>query len=154
MDTRSATTRASCWPICASSAASPPPKCAAIAGRRPPLPENRPGFIRIDSVHQGNFRDNQGIFHINVVDCVTQREVVATAPALPREYILPVLRSMLDQFPFTILGFHSDGGSEYVNYDEACLLERERVDFTRSRPRRCNDNARSSRRTATWCARS
>jgi transposase InsO family protein len=116
-------------------------KFAAIAVRRAPVPENRPGFIRIDSVHQGNFKGRQGIYHINAVDCVTQWEVVATVPNLTREHMLPVLRAMLEQFPFLILGFHSDGGSEYVNYEVAKLLDEERIDFTRSRPRQCNDNA-------------
>lgn len=117
------------------------PKGAAIAARRAPVPDNCPGFIRIDSVHQGNFRGNQGIYHINAVDCVTQWEVVATVPALTQEHMLPILRTMLEQFPFKTLGFHSDGGSEYINYEVARMLELERIDFTRSRPRRCNDNA-------------
>lgn len=55
-------------------------KAATIAVRRAPVPENRPGFIRIDSVHQGNFKGRQGIYHVNAVDCVTQWEVVATVP--------------------------------------------------------------------------
>src|SRR5579864_8243824 len=52
-----------------------------------------------------------------------------------------VLRDMIDQFPFHILGFHSDGGTEYINHEVAKMLEKQRIDFTRSRPRRCNDNA-------------
>ncbi|MFL9999314.1 integrase catalytic domain-containing protein, partial [Paraburkholderia sediminicola] len=106
-----------------------------------PMPENRPSFIRIYSVHQGNFKGRQGIYHINAVDCVTQWEVVATVPNLTREHMLPVLRAMLEQFPFRILGFHLDGGTEYVNYEVARMLEQARIDFTRSRTRQCNDNA-------------
>ncbi|MBC8720616.1 transposase family protein [Paraburkholderia sp. 31.1] len=117
------------------------PKGAAIAMRRAPTPENRPGFIRIDSVHQGNFRSDRGLYHINAVDCVTQWEVVASVQTLAREHMLPVLRDMIDQFPFQILGFHSDGGTEYINYEVADMLEKERIEFTRSRPRHCNDNA-------------
>jgi hypothetical protein len=45
------------------------------------------------------------------------------------------------QFPFKILGFHSDGGTEYINYEVANMHEKARIDFTRSRPRQCNDNA-------------
>jgi transposase InsO family protein len=117
------------------------PKGGAIAVRRAPAPENRPGFIRIDSVHQGNTDDHRGVYHINAVDCVTQWEVVATVPTLEREHMLPVLRDMIDQFPFRILGFHSDGGSEYINHEVARMLKEQLVEFTRSRPRRCNDNA-------------
>ena len=48
---------------------------------------------------------------------------------------------MLDSFPFTVLGFHSDRGSEYVNQDIARMLNKLNVEFTKSRPRHCNDNA-------------
>jgi len=106
------------------------PKGAAIAARRAPVPDNRHGFIRIDSVHQGNFRGKDGIYHINAVDCVTQWEVIATVSALTQEHMLPILRTILDQFPFKILGFHSDGGTEYINYEVAKMLDEERVDFT------------------------
>jgi transposase InsO family protein len=47
---------------------------------------------------------------------------------------------MLAQFPLVILGFHADNGSEYVNHRVAALLEKLRIEFTRSRPRRSNDN--------------
>lgn len=48
---------------------------------------------------------------------------------------------LVAQFPFEILGFHADNGSEYVNHRVASLLEKLRIEFTRSRPRRSNDNA-------------
>ncbi|WP_156171367.1 hypothetical protein [Dyella japonica] len=44
-------------------------------------------------------------------------------PSLKREHVLPTLRAMLAQFPFEIRGFHSDGGSEYVNNEVAAMLE-------------------------------
>ena len=55
--------------------------------------------------------------------------------------MLPVIRQLLDGFPFVILGFHSDNGSEYINYQVAKLLEKLRIEFTKSRPRHSNDNA-------------
>lgn len=42
---------------------------------------------------------------------------------------------------FRILGFHSDGGIEYVNSKVAKLLKKQQIDFTRSRPQHCSDNA-------------
>ena len=42
--------------------------------------------------------------------------------------------------PFVILGFHSDNGSEFVNYATEELLREFEVQFTRSRARRSNDN--------------
>jgi transposase InsO family protein len=52
-----------------------------------------------------------------------------------------MIEQMLEQFPFEILGFHADNGSEYVNHRVARLLDKLRIEFTRSRPRSSNDNA-------------
>ena len=81
-----------------------------------------------------------GLYHINAVDCVTQWQVVATVQTIAEAHLLPVIEQMLEQFPFVMLGFHADNGSEYVNYRVARLLEKLRVEFTRSRPRHSNDN--------------
>ena len=74
------------------------------------------------------------------MDCVTQWEVVATVQTIAEAHLLPVIEHMLEQFPFEILGFHADNGSEYVNHQVARMLDKLRVEFTRSRPRRSNDN--------------
>ena len=117
------------------------PVVNAIGIRRAPRPEGRPGFIRIDSVHQGDMDGTKGVYHINAVDIVTQWEVVATCERISEAYLLPVLKDLIDQFPFEILGFHSDNGSEYINKTVATLLEKMRVEQTKSRSRHSNDNA-------------
>jgi len=118
-----------------------PSRRADIGVRRAPAPEGRAGFIRIDSVHQGDQDGVKGLYHIDAVDCVTQWQVVATVQTLSEAHLLPVIEQMLEQFPFRILGFHADNGSEYVNHMVARLLEKLRIEFTRSRPRHSNDNA-------------
>ncbi len=111
-----------------------------IGVRRAPAREGRPGFIRIDSVHQGDHDGIKGLYHINAVDCVTQWQVVATVQTISEAHLLPVIEQMLEQFPFEILGFHADNGSEYVNHRVAKMLDKLKVEFTRSRPRHSNDN--------------
>ena len=111
-----------------------------IGVRRAPAPEGRPGFIRIDSVHQGDLDGVKGLYHINAVDCVTQWQVVASVQTISEAHLLGVIEQMLAQFPFEILGFHADNGSEYVNHQVAKMLDKLRIEFTRSRPRRSNDN--------------
>jgi len=111
-----------------------------IGVRKAPAPEGRAGFIRIDSVHQGDHDGTKGLYHINAVDCVTQWEVVATVQTISEAHLLPVIEQMLEHFPFEILGFHADNGSEYVNHRVAKMLDKLKVEFTRSRPRRSNDN--------------
>lgn len=112
-----------------------------IGIRRAPAPEGRPGFIRIDTVHQGDHDGRKGLYHINAVDIVSQWQLVASCERISEAYLLPVIGELLAGFPFEVLGFHSDGGGEYVNHDVAKLLEKLRVEFTRSRPRHTNDNA-------------
>ncbi|HBT32816.1 MAG TPA: integrase [Pusillimonas sp.] len=116
-------------------------KGVAIGVRRAPRPAGRAGFIRIDSVHQGDQDGVKGVYHINAVDCVTQWQVVATCQKISEAYLLPVLAEMLDTFPFTILGVHADNGSEYINRRVAKMLDKLNAEFTKSRPRRSNDNA-------------
>jgi transposase InsO family protein len=118
-----------------------PTKAATIGVRKAPAPQGRPGFIRIDSVHQGDWDGTKGLYHINAVDCVTQWEVTGSVQTISEAHLLPVIKQMLEQFPFKILGFHADNGSEYVNHRVAELLEKLLIEFTRSRPRRSNDNA-------------
>lgn len=112
-----------------------------IGERRVPRPEGRPGFLRVDSVHSGDWDGAKGLYMINLVDEVTQYQLVAAVPRLNEGVLVPVLAGLLEAFPFTILGFHADNGSEYVNHRVAGLLEKLRAEFTKSRPRRSNDNA-------------
>ena len=113
----------------------------AIGTRRAPAPQGLPGYIRIDTVHQGDQDGMKGVYHINAVDIVTQWELLASVERISEAYLLPVIALLLEGFPFVIRGFHSDCGSEYVNHDIAKLLEKLRVEFTKSRPRQTNDNA-------------
>ena len=117
------------------------PAPVAIGIRKAPAPEGVPGYIRIDTVHQGDLDGMKGVYHINAVDIVTQWELVASVEHISEAYLLPVISLLLEGFPFAIRGFHSDSGSEYVNHKTAELLEKLRVEFTKSRPRQTNDNA-------------
>lgn len=112
-----------------------------IGERRKPQPENRPGFIRIDTVHQGDQDKEKGVYHINAVDEVTQFEVIISVEKISENCLIPVLEQLLETFPFSIINFHSDNGSEYINYTVAKLLNKLHIQFTKSRARHSNDNA-------------
>jgi hypothetical protein len=111
-----------------------------IGERRRPRPEGRPGYLRIDTVHQGDRNGVKGLYHINAVDEVTQWEIVAATPQISERWLIPVLQQLLEQFPFTIRGFHSDNGSEFINYTVAGLLEKLLIEQTKSRAHRTGDN--------------
>jgi transposase InsO family protein len=117
------------------------PSGIAIGERRRPDPQGAPGYLRVDTVHQGDWEGEKGVYHINAVDAVTQWEIIGCAPKISEQHLLPVLEAMLHQFPFLILGFHSDNGSEFVNHTVAKLLDKLLAEFTRSRPNRSSDNA-------------
>ena len=111
-----------------------------IGERRKPAPGGKPGYLRVDTVHQGDRDGVKGVYHINAVDEVTQWQVVGAVPAICEAFVLPMLAAIFEQFPFAIRGFHSDNGSEYINYDVEALLKTLLVQQTKSRPRRSNDN--------------
>ena len=93
-----------------------------IGERRKPHPMGQPGFLRIDTVHQGDWDKPKGVYHINAVDEVTQFQVVCTVEKISEQYLIPALEQLLAAFPFLIRGFHSDNGSEYINGRVAALL--------------------------------
>ena len=116
------------------------PVQVAIGERRQPDPQGRPGFLRVDTVHQGDLDGVKGVYHINAVDEVTQWQVVGATPQISEAWLEPVLEALLEQFPFRILGFHSDNGSEFINHTVAKLLNKLLAEQTKSRPRHSNDN--------------
>jgi transposase InsO family protein len=116
------------------------PTPVSIGERRKPEPGGRPGYLRVDTVHQGDQDGVKGVYHINAVDEVTQWEVVGSVEQISEAFLLPMLEGMLAQFPFQIRGFHSDNGSEYINHLVAELLRKLLIEQTKSRPRHSNDN--------------
>ena len=116
------------------------PATVKIGERARPDPGGRPGYIRVDTVHQGDSNGEKGVYHINAVDEVTQWEILASVERISEYYLEPVLESMLAGFPFVIRGFHSDNGSEFINKTVAKLLNKLLIRFTKCRPRHTNDN--------------
>ena len=116
------------------------PAVSKIGERAKPDPKGQPGYIRVDTVHQGDINGHKGVYHVNAVDEVAQWEIIASVERISEAYLVPVLESMLVQFPFVIRGFHSDNGSEFVNHIVARLLNKLLVRFTKSRPRHPDDN--------------
>ena len=116
------------------------PTAVAIGERRRPDPQGQPGYLRVDTVHQGDPPGGKGVFHIDAVDEVTQWQIVSASARISEAWLEPVLEAMLRQFPFRILGFHSDNGSEFINRVVASMLQKLLIEQTKSRPRQSNDN--------------
>ena len=71
------------------------PVRVAIGERRPPRPDDRPGFVRVDTVHQSDLAGDKGGYLINVVDEVTQFEYVGAVAAISERFLVPVLETRL-----------------------------------------------------------
>lgn len=119
-----------------------------LGERRQPQPNQQPGYIRIDTVHQGDQDGVKGVYHINAVDEETQYEVVLSCCKISEKFLLPVLKAILALFPFKIKGFHADNGSEYINHRVVELLTKLEIELTKSRPRHSNDNALAESKNA------
>jgi transposase InsO family protein len=116
------------------------PTPTAIGERRKPAHGGRPGYLRVDTVHQGDLDGVKGVYHINLVDEVTQWQVVGAVERISENHLKPLLERLLKQFPFRILAFHSDNGSEFINHTIAALLNKLLIEQTKSRPRHSGDN--------------
>jgi hypothetical protein len=112
-----------------------------IGKRMKPNTGGKPGYLRVDSVHQGDFNGVKGVYHINIVDEVTQWEMIGCVPQISEKFLIPLLEDLIKQFPFEIINFHSDNGSEYINYQVKDMLSRLMVKQTKSRSRKTNDQA-------------
>lgn len=112
-----------------------------IGERRKPEPDGKPGYLCVDTVHQGDKDGEKGAYHINMVDMVTQAEFIGSAEAISEKYMKEILADLLERFPYTIIEFHADNGSEYINKVVAELLNKLIIKLTKSRPRKSNDNA-------------
>lgn len=117
------------------------PKVVNIGERRKPEPNGIPGYLRVDTVHQGDMEKQKGVYHINIVDEVTQWEYVGAVPKITEAHLVPLLLRLINQYPFHIFEFHADNGSEYINRQVARMLNRLLVKLTKSRSRQTNDNA-------------
>lgn len=116
------------------------PTPTAIGERRKPAHGGRPGYLRVDTVHQGDLDGAKGVYHINLVDEVTQWQVVGAVERISENHLKPLLERLLKQFPFRIRGFHTDNGSEFINHTIAALLNKLLIEQTKSRPRHSGDN--------------
>lgn len=111
-----------------------------IGERRKPEPDGKPGFLRVDTVHQGDLDGEKGVYHVNIVDEVIQWEVPWATEQISESCMETVLNDALPLFPFVPRNYHSDNGGENINYTVAALLKKLDMSQTKGRPRRSNDN--------------
>ena len=117
------------------------PRVVNIGERRKPTPNGVPGFLRVDTVHQGDRNKLKGVYHINILDEVTQWEMAGSVEKITESHLVPLLLKLIKKFPFRVFEFHADNGSEYINRVIVSMLNKLLIKLTKSRSRQTNDNA-------------
>jgi hypothetical protein len=113
----------------------------AISERRRPQPDGQPGYLRVDSVHQGDWEGIKGLFVINMVDAVTHVRARHRRRAYQRTLPHPGAAAGTRRIPVrdSLLPFRQRLGVHQPQL--AQMLDKLRIEFTKSRARRTNDNA-------------
>ncbi len=83
------------------------PTAVSIGERRRPDPQGQPGFLRVDTVHQGD-REASRASTTSMPWMKSPSGLVGATPAISEAWLEPLLKAMIEQFPFRIRGFHSD----------------------------------------------
>jgi len=77
-----------------------------IGERCKPEPGGKPGYLRVDAVHQGDRDGEKGVYHINTVDEVVQWEVVGVVKKITDCHLIPLLEKIIGSYPYRIINFH------------------------------------------------
>lgn len=106
--------------------------------------ENKPGFLEADTVaHCGSSVAGMFVFTINCVDIATTWTEQRAVWGKGEKGVTTAIESIENHLPFPLKGFDCDNGSEFLNWHLLAHFNKRkhRVQFTRSRPYKKNDNA-------------
>lgn len=100
------------------------------------------GFVEVDLVsHSGNCGDGEFIHSLNMTDIHTGWVETRAVMGKGQTGIVAALEQMRQSLPFPLRGIDSDNGSEFINYHLKRYCSRRRIQFTRGRPYKKDDNA-------------
>lgn len=109
------------------------------AGDAPPT---SPGVIEADTVaHCGPTFAGEFCRTLTMTDLVTGWTENASIRNNASKWIVQAVADLQGMFPFPLIVFDSDNGSEFINHDVAAWLQERDIAQTRSRPYRKNDQA-------------
>ena len=104
--------------------------------------ETRPGFTEIDLVsHSGNAASGEFLHSLNVTDLATTWVETRAVLGKGQSGIVSALTEISRALPFPLRGLDSDNGSEFINRHLMRFCQRRKIQFTRSRPYKKDDNA-------------
>ena len=101
-----------------------------------------PGFTETDLVsHSGNSESGEFIHSLNVTDIHTTWVEGRAVMGKGQAGVLSAMQQIEQALPFKLLGIDSDNGSEFINYHLKAFCDQKKIQFTRGRPYKKDDNA-------------
>jgi hypothetical protein len=103
---------------------------------------HEPGFTEIDLVaHSGDRADGEFIHSLNVTDIHTTWVETRAVLGKSQPRVQRALDEIRQTLPFRLRGIDSDNGSEFINDQLYRYCRNRRIQFTRGRPYKKDDNA-------------
>jgi hypothetical protein len=100
------------------------------------------GFTEVDLVsHSGNSADGEFAHTLNVTDIHTTWTESRAVLGKGQSGVKAALDEVQNALPFRLLGLDSDNGSEFINWHVKGWCEQGKIQFTRGRPYKKDDNA-------------
>ena len=101
-----------------------------------------PGFGEIDLVsHSGDRADGEFIFSLTFTDIHSTWTETRAVMGKSKVFVLQALEDIRQKLPFDLQGIDSDNGSEFINHHLVAYCQTLKIQFTRSRPYKKDDNA-------------
>ena len=101
-----------------------------------------PGFTEIDLVaHSGDRAAGDFLHSLNVTDIHTTWVETRAVMGKSHLHVQRALEHIRQQLPFRLQGIDSDNGSEFINHHLREYCRAQRIQFTRGRPYKKDDNA-------------
>lgn len=103
---------------------------------------HEPGFTEVDLVsHSGNSADGCFAYSVNQTDILTTWVETRAILGKSETSVVRALDEMRHRLPFPLAGIDSDNGSEFINAHLQRYCLENRIEFTRGRPYKKDDNA-------------
>jgi transposase InsO family protein len=101
----------------------------------------KPGYWQLDTVHHcGQVTQGQYLHTLTATDIASGWIELYSLLNNAQKWTFEALEDIKTTTPLPVLEFHSDNGSEFINYATEAWCIREHIPFTRSRNHKKNDN--------------
>lgn len=105
-----------------------------------PWRDQPPGYGQIDTVMHSDTARGDAVYTVNYTDAATLLTLPRAQFNKGKRATRESMKAIQQRLPFAWLGAHPDTGSEFLNWFVKDWCDAEKIELTRSRPNRKNDN--------------